>query len=483
MKKFLLLPILFFCILFTGNVSAQNYAEIDPSFAIGTGFGNTVMDMALQPDGKIVAGGLFTTYKGLTRNRIARLNADGSYDASFSTGTGFDNVVYAVALQADGKIVVGGDFTTYNNIPCEGIVRLNTDGSIDTSFVIGTGFGHLGFTGMSFINTLAIQPDGKIVAAGRFSAYNGTGQRNIARLNPDGSPDASFNSGSGFNFDVKSLALQADGKIVAGGSFSTYGPGNRKYITRINANGTLDTSFTVGTGFGGSLANNFVNAVAVQPDGKILVGGYFTTYNGTTQNRIARLNTDGSVDASFASASGFDNYFVNTFALQPDGKILVGGGFLYYNGISRRCMARLNANGTLDTSFDIGTGFVGTISNVETILLQPDGKMVVGGWFTSYKTVDQWHITRLNTAGTLSVTDADIRKQEGIALYPNPVKQTLYFSEEVSGVRITDLSGKTVARPSGTVTSVETASLEKGVYVVTAITRTGKTVSSKIVKE
>lgn len=481
MKKLLFLALIFIQSFVNDKTYAQTDGNLDPSFVINAGFDNTVMTTVIQPDGKVVAGGFFTTYKGFPRNRIARLNIDGSFDTTFNIGEGFNGVVYTIAQQSDGKIVVGGEFTTYNNVPQNRICRLNTDGSLDTSFVLGTGFGIYSPVGFCFVNTIAIQPDGKIMAAGRFGKYNETSQQNIARINSDGSPDASFYVGSRFNFDVKSIALQQDGKIVAGGSFSSYNGYDRKYIARLNTNGTLDTSFNVGTGFGGSLANNQVNTVAVQPDGKVLVGGYFTTYKNGTQNRIVRLNNDGSVDTSFATGAGFDNYFVNTFAVQPNGKILVGGGFISYNGTDRRCMARLNTDGGLDTTFDIGTGFSGTLSNVETISVHSDGKIIVGGWFTSYKGLPQARIARLNGAELLSVRDSGIKKE--MAVYPNPVRETLHFSEEISDFKITELSGKSVIRKLNVGTSVNVEQLIKGVYVVTAITKTGKTITQKIVKE
>ncbi len=147
-------------------------------------------------------------------------------------------------------------------------------------------------------------------------------------------------------------------------------------------------------------ANGAVYTTILQPDGKILIGGQFTTYNGITANRIARLNTDGTLDTTFTVGTGADSS-VNTITLQPDGKILIGGAFTTYNGTTVNHVARLNADGTLDTTFVTGTG---TNGSVFTIALQPDGKILIGGWFTTYNGTTANYIARLNTDGTLDTT-------------------------------------------------------------------------------
>jgi uncharacterized delta-60 repeat protein len=333
------------------NGTAQNYitrlnsnGSRDTGFTIGTGFEYIVFAVAVQSDGKIVVGGYFYSYNGDDQKRITRLNSDGSRDTSFTIGTGFDYIVFAVAVQSDGKIVVGGFFYSYNGTDQYGITRLNSDGTRDTSFTVGTGFDN-------GVNTFAIQPDGKIVVGGNFTSYNGNDQNYITRLNSDGSRDTSFTVGTGFDSGVNAFAIQPDGKIVVGGYFTSYNGTSQNYITRLNSDGTRDTSFTIGTGF-----NSGVDAFAIQSDGKILVGGFFTSYNGTSQNRITRLNSDGTRDTSFTVGTGFDSG-VNAFVIQPDGKIVVGGRFTSYNGTAQNRITRLNSDGSRDTSFTIGTGF------------------------------------------------------------------------------------------------------------------------------
>ena len=144
-----------------------------------------------------------------------RPNPDGTLDTSFNPGIGANGNTFAIAIQPDGKIIVGGEFTYFNGVPKSGIVRLNPDGSADTGFNPG-----LGASGA--IAGVALQPNGKIIIAGDFSAYNGTARSRIARINADGSLDTSFHPGTGTDNLISTLALQPDGKIVIGGWFSIY---------------------------------------------------------------------------------------------------------------------------------------------------------------------------------------------------------------------------------------------------------------------
>src|SRR5947208_10059275 len=237
------------------------------------------------------------------------------------------------------------------------------------------------------VKALAVQPDGKIIVGGTFSNLGGGGtgtttRKHIGRLSPDGSVH-SFNPGA--NDIVDALAIQADGKIVVGGFFTTLGGGGsgtrvRNHVGRVNPDGTLDTSFDPG-------ANAEITSLAIQADGKILVAGSFTTLGGGgtgtfVRNRIARLNPDGTLDMTFNPGA---NDRISAIALQPDGKILVGGNFTTCGGggsgtVPRSCIARLNPDGTVDMSFDPGASGRGTHSEDSTIFRivgKVDGKTEV----------------------------------------------------------------------------------------------------------
>ena len=364
----------------------NTYGTLDTTFNPGAGANGSVYTTAIQSDGKIIIGGDFTSFNGTAINRIARLNTDGTLDTTFNIGTGANNIVRTITIQSDGKIMIGGQFTSYNDTTINRIARLNADGTLDTTFNTGTGVSN------NTVATTAIQSDGKIIIGGYFTSYNGTARNNIARLNADGTLDTTFNPGTGTSSYVFSIAMQSDGKIIIGGSFSSYNGTLRNRIARLNADGTLDTTFNQGNS-----ETDDIYTTAIQSDGKIMIGGFFTSFNGIDRDRIARLNADGTLDTTFNPGAGA-NSSVETIAIQSDGKTIIGGGFSTYNGTARGKIARLNADGTLYGTFDLGTGANGT---VHTTIIQTDGKIIIGGEFTSYNGTAINRIARLNADGTL----------------------------------------------------------------------------------
>ena len=363
--------------LLVGPASADP-GGLDPSFDPGSGLDGPVTAMVVQTDGKIIIGGYFTTIQGLVRSRIGRLNADGSADSSFNPGAGADSSITSMALQLDGKVLIGGYFSTVDDRSRRGIARLNTDGSLDKMFNPGT----VGSNYYAPIRALAVQPDGKILIGGDFSTVNGTNRNQIARLNADGSLDLSFDAvnGIGTYFAapyVRSIALQPDGKVLVGGYFATFIDGmNLKSISRLNSDGSLDLSFKAGTGVANGFRSPIVNAIVVQPDLKLIVAGDFTSVNGTDQNFIARFNDHGSLDTNFNSGTG-PNGVILCVVLQTNGDVLIGGDFTEVNGRSRNGIARLKADGSLDSSFDAGTD---AISHVYSMLAHPEGRVVLAGF-------------------------------------------------------------------------------------------------------
>jgi uncharacterized delta-60 repeat protein len=342
-------------------LAALAQSPLPDSFDPGAGgFFPYVYSLAVQVDGKILVGGNFTTLGGQSRNYIGRLNADGTLDTSFNPGASSD--VYSLVVQADGKILVG----------TSGTLRFNADGTLDASFNPGAN---------GQVYSLAVQADGRILVGGAFLTLGGQSRNCIGRLNADGTPDTSFNPGAGYF--VNSLAVQADGKILVGGEFTTLGGQSRIGIGRLNADGTLDTGFNPGAGG--------VLSLAVQADGKILVGGSFYTLGGQSRNCIGRLNADGTLDTSFNPGA---DARVNSLAVQADGKILVGGVFTTLGGQSRNRISRLDADGTLDPSFNPGAD-----SFVNSLAVQVDGKILVGGEFTTLGGQNRNYIGRLNNTG------------------------------------------------------------------------------------
>jgi uncharacterized delta-60 repeat protein len=383
-----------------GTFSYNITNELNTTNSFKLGFNNIVTSIAIQSDGKILFGGEFTSYNGTSSDRIIRLNSDGSIDTDFVVGTGFNNYVTFISIQSDGKILVGGEFTTYNETGSNRIIRLNSDGSIDTDFVVGTGFN-------SVVRYISIQSGGRILVGGQFTTYDEIGSNYIIRLNSDGSIDNGFSIGDGFNDYVYSIVTQSDGKILVCGNFSEYNGTGSNYIVRLNSDGSIDTDFVVGTGFNGT-----VNYIKIQSDDKIIVGGGFTTYNETGSNYIIRLNSDGSIDNTFSIGTGFDGT-VNCITIQSDGKILVSGGFTSYNGTTSDRMIRLNSTGIVDNTFSTGTGFD---NGITSFLIQSDGNILVGGYFTTYNGATSNYMIRLNSNGSYGFIDGFDERVSSIAI-------------------------------------------------------------------
>jgi uncharacterized delta-60 repeat protein len=258
----------------------------------------------VQPDGKIIVAGAFDTYNGVPAKKLIRLNSDFSIDPTFNIGTGFTRSqtssfsVFEIALQSNGKIIVSGDFQSFNgqNFP-GGVVRLNTDGTLDTSFI---------YTGTYPMYSIKIMSDGKILAKHVVPSR-------ILKYNSDGSVDSSFTPiPSGIFSDFN---LQSTGKIICD---------NKRY----NPDGSIDNSFHVAY----FRPNGFsINALEIQSDDKILIGGQFTKVDDVIVSNLARLNADGTLDEAFDTGAGFDEA-VNSIFIDSNGKILIGGDFTKYNG-------------------------------------------------------------------------------------------------------------------------------------------------------
>lgn len=387
-----------------GTTFAQN-GTLDSTFNTGTGVENQIRTSLIQSDGKIIIGGDFTTFNGTARNRITRLNTDGTLDTTFNTGAGANGFVFFASIQNDEKIIICGDFTAYNGTARNRIARLNVDGTLDTTFNPGTGAN-------SWIYSNSIQSDGKIIVCGEFTTFNGDSINYLARLNVDGTTDTTFNQNIGANNFVYTTSIQSDGKIIVGGMFTSYNDTSRNYIARLNADGTLDNSFDPGIG-----TDYWVHSSKIQNDGKILIAGGFTSYNGIVRVHIARLNSDGTLDLSFDPGTG-PNGDIFSISFQPNQKIIIGGTFGIYNGYWKKFVARLNIDGSLDLPFNFGTGASGWIF---TTSIQSDGKIIIGGDFFSFNGIIKYRIARLENDLTVGIDNLN-SSDDQIKLFPNPTE-------------------------------------------------------------
>ncbi len=346
------------------------------------GADNEIYTIAPQADDKMLLGGYFLNLGGQACSYLGRLNTQGTFDPTFNAG--IDSAVSCLAVQDDGKIVLGGDFSTLKGQSRLRIGRLNPDGSLDASFNPGAG---------GSVNCLAVQADGKIVVGGHFTSLGGQTRNNLGRLNADGTLDTAFNPGATkpSYTSVNSLALQPDGSILVGGSFTSLGGQARTNIGRLNGNGSVDVDFNPGAGdfYSG------VAAIAVQSNGKILVAGGFTTLAGQMVTNIGRLKADGALDPFFNSGA---NSGVTCLALLADGRILAGGAFTNLAGATRTLIGRLNEDGTADPAFNPAASggtypFYGPYMNC--IAVQADGKILLGGRFTTLAGQTRTNIGRL----------------------------------------------------------------------------------------
>lgn len=356
--------------------------DLDNSFAPNVTLYGQAAAIAIQPDNKTIVAGTFTLANNTSRTNLARFNADGTTDVTFDTGTGFNNVPSKIVVQADGKILVAGPFSTFNGNPVSGLIRLNSNGSIDGSFApVVTG-----------VIGAELEPGGKVLVFGNFTTINGSNTARLARLNSDGSVDAAFNpqisSGT-----VQAAMQDVGGKYIVGGAFTGVDGFNRSNLVRLNANGSLDQTFNAA-------------GVTTINDVRPAAGGKYVCISGAgSPTGLIRRNNDGTADATFRTNAFLGNSDPRLYAMliQPDGTIILGGNFYSINGAPRNNIARFDANGNLDTLF-FPTG-ANTVVN--TLARQANGDVIVGGQFSNFAGFSRSGIARITPGALVRVTPFD----------------------------------------------------------------------------
>lgn len=385
------------CLLlaFASLLTASSFAgpgDVDLSFNGGTGPNAIVYATQIRTnDDKIYIGGTFDGYNGNLSRRIARLTVTGAFDPTFAT-PGCESSVNAIALQGLQCIIVG-DFTSVGNTTTRRVARLNDNGSLDAAFTLNMGQG--ADNGVDAVHT---QPDGKVLIAGRFLNFDNVARKRLARLNADGSLDTSFDPQLGPNGPVVSIDVQPDGKIILCGNFTTYnGVAGHAGIVRLNADGSLDASFV-------ATASGLVNGVVIQSSGKIIVFGGFNFFNGQSRTKIVRLNADGTLDAPYSALTTINSDIRDAEQL-ANGKLLIVGVFFQINGESRRGVARLDLNGNHDPGFNPGTGAgfndgqtTVNNANVNASALDSLNRLFIVGEFRDFNQIPFNFITRVGTA-------------------------------------------------------------------------------------
>lgn len=457
-----------------------------PTFAPILQTSGLISSMVLQPDGRIVAGGQFSEINGVPARNLARFNSDGTLDASFTASCavrGGNPYVSSVALQPDGKIVVGGGFAEAGGSARTAVARLLPSGLADATFT--SPLQPHSSVSMQQANNLALQPDGQLILSGYLQPAGASQAQLLLRTTASGQVDTSFQPGAtdatGSNDYWFPVLVQPDGRIVTANlAYPGTAPGTYERVERLLPSGSIDPAFTRTT-TGGLGIQAQILTLARYPDGRLLAGGNFSFYNGVAMGNLVRLSATGVLDASFVSTIG--SFRVRAVAVQPNGRVLAAGDS-YVNTVNPP-MIRLLNNGSADATFTRAQG-PALGFGPRQLLIQPDGKILLGGYFTTVAGQPRMAIARLIDANVLHV--ASTQTEALTSAWPVPTHGDLHVALDAAAqpqqVQLLDALGRTVLRkpaPTAALT-LATAALPAGTYLLRVDYRTGP-VTRRVVVE
>ena len=360
--------------------------------------GGSPKALATQPDGKIIIASQFLTVAGTPVVNIARLEPDGSLDPGFIGPSAVNGEIKAVAVQADGKILIGGTFDSIDTVGHHYLARLNANGTLDATFADP----NLDSTVWSIV----VQPDGKVLAAGSFTMSGATARGRLARFTSGGALDATFADPQICNSEAREVAVQANGSVVVGGYFAYVGnctgmpPNYRFNLARFSSTGIVDTTFPANAPPGA-----ISGGMTVGPDGSIYVSGGYPTSDQANTRLVSKLTSAGALVTSYDNLH--TDCCANTFVLQPNGKLLIGGDFQQVGDQPRHGMVRLNTDGTLDTTFaDPAFSFDATNPNgtIFGLAAQTNGKVLAVGNFPLVDGQSRLYMARVVTGDAVAST-------------------------------------------------------------------------------
>ena len=368
----------------TGSaIAAPSDGSLDSTFNPGgSGFDSITEAVAVDAAGKVIVGGMFTSYNGTTANRLIRLNSDGSIDGTFNTGSGIPSgKVNDIVVLNDGSLLVGGSFTQYSGVTVSRLIKLSSSGALDTTFSA-----NLGSLNGQVTDILPLV-DGTFIATGQFTS-------GIMKFNVFGQKDTPFatNVGDGFSrggkyagedngATVVRAIQQSNGNLLVVGNFDGFkGSSAPIGLASLDLSGTLVTSFQTNLGTGMN-TNGGGNAVVELTSGKLIVGGGFSSFNSSSVGNIVGLNADGTLDTTFNKDGLGSDRQIDFFSVDSNGNVLVSFqnslATYTYNGATIAQTIRITSNGALDTSF------VAPVVSFKTLPL-PSGDVYVTGFFTTY---------------------------------------------------------------------------------------------------
>jgi uncharacterized delta-60 repeat protein len=384
-------------LLAAGAQALGQVSVLDPSFSVAPGANDAVNALLVQANQRILVGGDFATIRGCSNSFLARLNSDGSVDTAFNPPGQTDGFVRCLLQQPDRKVLVGGGFGRLLGQARPALARLLEDGLVDTAFdasaVVHTN---------DRVFALALQADGRLLVGCR---SEDDGISRIVRVNTNGTLDPSFVCTNQIDGYIVTFLPQPDGSVLFGGGIFHVDGLPRHTLFRLKANGQLDDTFDPG------LEMSSVICLARQTNGQILVGGLLKRTGASNSVPLLRLNADLQWDESFrpdafGGTHGVGDPSISALLLQPDGKTIVGGFFFEVGGYWRRQIVRLTASGQVDGCFDpgLGLGAYTQTGPVRAIVLQPDNRILIGGWFLGVDTA----YTQLHLARLLPRSDCDL---------------------------------------------------------------------------
>lgn len=404
--------------------------EIERTFDPQIALGADITTAAVQSDGKVLVAGRFPSISGMFLQKLARLNIDGTVDESFDAGVGpvHDSppVINALAVKPNGHILVGGQFTSFSGIQRSGVAELEPSGAVAAEGNSGVGVSGVGAQ-PALVSVTAVFQDGSALIGGNFDQVNGVPTKDLVKLNPDGSlgnfvpPDFADNL---VNI-VRQIAI-GDDRIWIAGTFTQIQDALAPGIGRLHLDGRIDLDFNPRFG------EKVTPAIALQPDRKILLAGGFDEVNGTKRTGLARLDGNGILENAFqATVTGGQGVVL---AVQSNGGIILGGNFTDVNGQPRRGLARVTSQGSLDLGFNpivAGNAF----PLIRKIAIQADGRIVVGGGFTSING-SQPYLARLNSDGSLDSSFSPPMTALVRGLAVDPQERVVYWENSVSATMI-----------------------------------------------